>query len=217
VVGSMIASYVCPSDRYPAQQHPAIGPNQPGYRNGYNYATTTWAYSMQNAMESNYLVCSSTYTDYNCPGKTGIGNPNPTYQGAFYNDIAVDIARMKDGTSNTFLVGESLQPFEHFSPWFGPFWGSGCHTSTHGYIQLPTSATAGATAPNGPTSIFYPTYRSPLAKRPYAWVFSSNHPGGLNMAMSDGSVRFIKNSISLYTWSALATIAGGEIISADSY
>src|SRR5262245_25088723 len=34
VVGSMIASYVCPSDRYPAQVHPSIGPSGPGYRAG---------------------------------------------------------------------------------------------------------------------------------------------------------------------------------------
>jgi hypothetical protein len=37
------------------------------------------------------------------------------------------------------------------------------------------------------------------------------------MGMADGSVRFIKNSISLTTWWSLATIAGGEIISSDSY
>ena len=66
--------------------------------------------------------------------------------------------------------------------------------------------------------IFYPTspYTSPR-RLPYAWVFSSRHPGGVNMGMADGSVRFIKNSISLYTWWGLATIAGSEIISADSF
>jgi prepilin-type N-terminal cleavage/methylation domain-containing protein/prepilin-type processing-associated H-X9-DG protein len=218
VVCSMIASYVCPSDIYPSQQHPSIGGNQPGMRAGYNYATTTWAYSMQNAMESDYLASAGPYTDYNCPGITGVGMPNPNFQGAFFNDLSVDIGRIKDGTSNTFLVGESVQAPGKNNPWYGPFWGSGTHTSTHGYIQTPTSPTAGATAPNGPTSIFYPKYASqPLYKRPYAWVFSSYHPGGLNMAMCDGSVRFIKNSINLYTWFGLATIFGQEVISSDSY
>jgi prepilin-type N-terminal cleavage/methylation domain-containing protein len=46
---------------------------------------------------------------------------------------------------------------------------------------------------------------------------SSNHPGGVNVAVLDGSVKFIKNSVSLYTWGALATKAGGEVISSDSY
>ena len=51
---------------------------------------------------------------------------------------------------------------------------------------------------------------------PYAWVFSSRHPGGVNMLMGDGAVRFVKNSISVYAWCASSTIQNGEIISADS-
>ncbi|HEY2155198.1 MAG TPA: DUF1559 domain-containing protein [Isosphaeraceae bacterium] len=46
---------------------------------------------------------------------------------------------------------------------------------------------------------------------------SSNHSGGVNVMMADGSVRFVKNSISQNTWWALGTRAGGEVISADSY
>jgi prepilin-type processing-associated H-X9-DG protein len=45
---------------------------------------------------------------------------------------------------------------------------------------------------------------------------SSNHPGGINAAFLDGSVRFIKDSINQTTWWATATKAGGEVISADS-
>jgi prepilin-type processing-associated H-X9-DG protein len=46
---------------------------------------------------------------------------------------------------------------------------------------------------------------------------TSNHPGGVNLAMFDGSVRFIKNTVSLPAWWALGTRNGGEVISADSY
>ena len=45
----------------------------------------------------------------------------------------------------------------------------------------------------------------------------SSHPGGVNALFADGSVRFIKNSISQLTWFALGTRANGEVISADSY
>jgi prepilin-type N-terminal cleavage/methylation domain-containing protein/prepilin-type processing-associated H-X9-DG protein len=45
---------------------------------------------------------------------------------------------------------------------------------------------------------------------------SSYHPGGVNVAFLDGSVRFIKSSVSPTTWWALATKAGGEVISGDS-
>ena len=46
---------------------------------------------------------------------------------------------------------------------------------------------------------------------------SSLHPGGVNVAFIDGSVRFIKSTVSPQTWSALSTKAGGEVISSDSY
>jgi prepilin-type N-terminal cleavage/methylation domain-containing protein/prepilin-type processing-associated H-X9-DG protein len=52
----------------------------------------------------------------------------------------------------------------------------------------------------------------------YAAITSrSYHPGGVNALFGDGSVHFIKNSINWTTWRALGTIAGGEVISADSY
>jgi prepilin-type N-terminal cleavage/methylation domain-containing protein/prepilin-type processing-associated H-X9-DG protein len=46
---------------------------------------------------------------------------------------------------------------------------------------------------------------------------SSNHPGGANFAMGDGSVRFIKDSIDMVVYESLGTRNGGEVISGDSY
>ncbi len=54
-----------------------------------------------------------------------------------------------------------------------------------------------------------PTY-SAVTSRSY-------HPGGVNVLFGDGSVKFIKNSIAVNTWRALSTVAGGEVVSADSY
>lgn len=45
---------------------------------------------------------------------------------------------------------------------------------------------------------------------------SSNHPGGVNVLFMDGSVRFIKSSVSYQPWIAIATPDGGETITADS-
>ena len=47
--------------------------------------------------------------------------------------------------------------------------------------------------------------------------FRSLHPGGGNFAMADGSVRFVRDGISLPAYRALATRAGGEVIGADQY
>jgi prepilin-type processing-associated H-X9-DG protein len=66
-------------------------------------------------------------------------------------------------------------------------------TSTHTQSEYPNNG------PNGDT-----------ASR--SW-----HPGGVNVLFADGSVKFIKNSVSSQTWWALGTRSGGEVISSDQY
>lgn len=46
---------------------------------------------------------------------------------------------------------------------------------------------------------------------------SSNHPGGVNVGMADGSVKFVKNTISNQTWWAIGTRSSNEVVSADAY
>jgi prepilin-type N-terminal cleavage/methylation domain-containing protein/prepilin-type processing-associated H-X9-DG protein len=46
---------------------------------------------------------------------------------------------------------------------------------------------------------------------------SSEHPGGVNVGLLDGSVRFVKDGVSLPTWRALATASGGEIIDPTAF
>ncbi len=46
---------------------------------------------------------------------------------------------------------------------------------------------------------------------------SSNHAGGVNVLLSDGSVKFMKDSIAKTTWWSLGTRANGEVIDASSY
>jgi prepilin-type N-terminal cleavage/methylation domain-containing protein/prepilin-type processing-associated H-X9-DG protein len=46
---------------------------------------------------------------------------------------------------------------------------------------------------------------------------TSGHPGGVNICFTDGSVRFVKDTVGLMTWWALGTRNGGEPLSSDSY
>ncbi len=48
-------------------------------------------------------------------------------------------------------------------------------------------------------------------------IAQSNHSGGVNCLMADGSVRFIKDSINWGTWWAIGTKANGEVVDASSY
>jgi prepilin-type N-terminal cleavage/methylation domain-containing protein/prepilin-type processing-associated H-X9-DG protein len=45
----------------------------------------------------------------------------------------------------------------------------------------------------------------------------SYHAGGVNVAFLDGSVKFVKDSVALGTWGAIATAAGNEVVDANSY
>ena len=45
-----------------------------------------------------------------------------------------------------------------------------------------------------------------------AYEVYSFHPGGANAAMADGSVRFLRETISIRALAALSTRVGGEVI-----
>ena len=71
---------------------------------------------------------------------------------------------------------------------------------------------------NGSTgSVLRPLRDGPDAKNPTPHHFGSAHVEGLHMANCDGSVHFMKSSISPQTWVALGTISGGEVISSDAW
>jgi prepilin-type processing-associated H-X9-DG protein len=57
----------------------------------------------------------------------------------------------------------------------------------------------------------------PWAGSNMAATANSNHPGGINVAMADGSVKFIRDTINVQTWWALGSRNNGEVISADQY
>jgi len=195
VVGALVGAFACPSDQQPVVVDTG--------------ATDTSNYSRQQARRSNYLFSTAFYTEYTCTP-----SPDSAYRGAFYTDLATSISDFKDGTSNTMLVGESRQI--NIYDVFGPYWGSGTHTSSYGRAIYPGNTDAPYFLPNASWGNRDGVGTNPKGL-PYAWVFSSLHPGGINMAMGDGSVKFIKNSISTTTWWSIATIKGGEVVSADAY
>lgn len=46
----------------------------------------------------------------------------------------------------------------------------------------------------------------------YYFGARSRHPGGVQAALCDGSVRMISETIDLVTWRALSTSKGGEVL-----
>ncbi len=205
VTSALISVFACPSDEAPETRT--------------NSPDTPTQYSMFEARRCNYVFCTGWYTDYDSPGAINYRSPRE-YQGVFYMDLSSSVGDIKDGTSNTTMIGESQQ--EHVSANYGPFWGVGTHTSTCGTVRPPFYSAAPYPAHLQwlPNANYHPATQAPTynpRKLGYAWTMSSHHTGGLNMLFADGSVRFIKDSISAATWWAINTRDGKEVVSSDQY
>jgi prepilin-type N-terminal cleavage/methylation domain-containing protein/prepilin-type processing-associated H-X9-DG protein len=112
--------------------------------------------------------------------------------GTMYYDTIIGIASITDGTSNTMLLGESI--FGYNDPneggihwWVSASYGESLYTSYYGVNPQKKYSLA---IQNGPGN-YWGIWNTSL---------SSNHPGGANTAMADGSVRFLKETIA--TWQA---------------
>ena len=101
-------------------------------------------------------------------------------------------------------------------------WGSGAYWCARAPLHVVVNDYLHAGPPNGPAcnnpqgsfaSLSWIYFVNPAGSAPP----TSNHPGGVNLALSDGSVKFIKDSIGFQPWWALGTRNGGEVISSDQY
>jgi prepilin-type processing-associated H-X9-DG protein len=112
-------------------------------------------------------------------------------------------ASVTDGTSNTLMIGEDIGAYCRWNEWALP-------NGACGTCAIPPNT--GNNIPD-PDLGFATTAQT--NRWPTRYSFRSNHPGGLNFAMADGSVRFIRESMPRQTYRALATRAGGEVVSND--
>jgi prepilin-type N-terminal cleavage/methylation domain-containing protein/prepilin-type processing-associated H-X9-DG protein len=196
------------------------------------------AYGVTNMGPTNYAVNTGTGTT---KGGAPFGSPWDS-DGMFRAKIGTRITDIRDGSSNTAMMSESLL-------------GSGPENFTgaipddpqlvYAYVQigLPVNdaTCAGASTWNNANRrgfmwatgemrcASYNHYLTPNSPRPdcvtndltpgegiYTAVgfraARSFHDGGVNMLLGDGSVRFITSSVALASWRALATRSGGDLV-----
>ena len=148
--------------------------------------------------------------------------------GVFYTGSQVKLTDITDGTSNTALFAERL---------LGD--GPGGTDPQRGMIELAGNADttpqscigAAANRQRGEKWIFgnygntlYNHALPPNAREPDCtnatqqrgrFTARSVHSSGVQVALCDGSVRFVRDAILPQTWAALSTRAGGETVSDD--
>jgi prepilin-type N-terminal cleavage/methylation domain-containing protein/prepilin-type processing-associated H-X9-DG protein len=213
-----LAVHLCPSDSGPSVIPVFDDPPDPA-----NPGSYSGTHIVDTVSRGNYVgmwglgeICAQSGAA-DAPNNGGIG-PLGMHAGIFYRNSATRIAAIADGTSNTTMIGERSHNLSYVT-WVA--------RSISGWLGK-TSLDEGGTDQFNPspeecwTQILGPcgledglrTINNPEAHVEDYW---SRHPGGANFTFADGSVHFLKSSISPYSWRALATRAGGEVISADSY
>jgi prepilin-type N-terminal cleavage/methylation domain-containing protein/prepilin-type processing-associated H-X9-DG protein len=153
------------------------------------------------------------------PGPWGVNQNSPGstapigLRGMFdyFGAQKVGIESVLDGTSNTIMIGEVL-PYQTADLNFWNFNGSVAGTT------IPINWNSNTINPSDPTC-YNKWQDSPIGCRfNYdSTGFKSQHPGGANFLFVDGSVKFLKASMSLVPYCALGSRAGGEVVSSDAY
>jgi prepilin-type N-terminal cleavage/methylation domain-containing protein/prepilin-type processing-associated H-X9-DG protein len=152
----------------------------------------------------------------------GTGSFFPQLPGGspFWIAYGASIGEITDGTSNTMAFMEMLQvpqpngvsPVDRRAR----IW-----NDEPGTYQINTRIAPNSASPDIGQCQNFISLQAPCTNTADAMLHSlgarSRHPGGVNVALCDGSVRFMKNTVNLMPWQALSTIRGGEVISADSY
>ena len=122
---------------------------------------------------------------------------------------SVRMTSITDGTSNTLMMSETLMAKSHDdNDWRGDI------QNDDGVFKFMTWLTPNSSAPdvvNWAISDNDPLMPVSTAGSQQS-AARSRHSGGVNTALCDGSIRFVRNSIPLGTWQSLGTMNGNEVV-----
>jgi prepilin-type N-terminal cleavage/methylation domain-containing protein/prepilin-type processing-associated H-X9-DG protein len=213
-----ISSFLCPSDPNPAN----TGTNTV---NGFPYPVAASNYPTNDGTERRYTGSKTNGPAWFTGGDGNVG-------------IIVTLSSVIDGTHGTAIFSEFVKGRSGANlPGLSLVWTNPTNPGQGGSVQGDSLACQSSTTINWDYKGEYWNYQDagrggtyqhtnlPNTKSCNAggWGYdgeiaaSSYHSGGVNVAMLDGTVRFIKNSVSRTIWYAIGTINLGEVVSEDSY
>lgn len=204
VVTTPVASVICPSD--PQATAPILANRWQSGAGNPNPATCLglWYAPSLGPLHDRFpggpgcVYCPTGNNSACCQGDWS-GSGGSPFPGMFVRrPTRVTFASARDGLSNTILLGETLP---------------GHSVANGAYLQ---------NIPGSPTHIPLNTMMSDagidsagvtgLANWQHTMGFKSVHPGGAHVAMADGSVHFLSESIDYALFNALGTKAGREAV-----
>ncbi len=201
---ALVPVYTCPSDYGDprALEVPETGPG--GAFSGHGGRNLLYRRGSYRANTGRKQDNSSEWWD----GQYQANNPlpekwrGPMYTIGFFQYGVVLPAHVRDGMSNTLLVGEM---HSHSRPSRRTFW-------AYSY----TSYNKSAVVPEARTLLIDYDRCISISGingiNPCKRGWGSYHPGGLHFVLCDGSVRFISTSVDVWVLAGLASIAGGEVV-----
>jgi prepilin-type N-terminal cleavage/methylation domain-containing protein len=194
---TLIPNLVCPSDS---------GSPKTQTRDGNNIPLNGNAFEVQ-GLHTNVVACA---------GNAGYVPPGNITNGMFAVKSKTRITDAKDGASNTLLLSEILVVPDttgandlrgrYSNSWYGNNWFS--------TLNPPNSTIAdrvgyqGVSTPRAPSTLVATNVMVNLSAR-------SQHTGGVNVALGDGSIRFVRDAVNLTIWQAAGTRDGQEAASND--
>ena len=141
------------------------------------------------AATTSYALCQGTKGPEYDPFATKYEN-----DGAFLFAQPIEMARIKDGTSNSILLGEVVLPesWESSNVWNYALANADCLRTTNNPINTLPGEGIMLDRQNG--------------------AFASWHPQGTQFAFADGHVEFLTDTIDIKIYRGLSTIAGNEVL-----
>ena len=201
--GLVISGLMCPSDPdsglYPNSREASYTPGT-GDSLGANYVPSAGPLHM------NLCPIPAQTPNVNCQStggaRQGVAAPG-LFNGGY---VSYGIRDCTDGTSNTFLVGETLPLYSTFHMYFASHMHIGTTNPPPNYHKTFAACNT--------TTFTKAQLRATRQGTCYASMggFMSQHVGGVQMCMGDGSVRFISENINYNTWVYLGDKSDGYAV-----
>ncbi len=193
IVCSSSPIYFCPSDR-----------GGPAYQQGDSYWRSRGNYVVN--FGPVFQPHTSVPTRFGPFGYLGDGTDRTKPRLTKLTDIT-------DGTSNTVMMSEVIMHDDNTTDWRGDMLNDDDQCGRFMTLDTPNSGIdqlrTGYCTNKAPKLLCTANNNGKISAR-------SNHTGGVNVALCDGSIRFVRDSIPLQNWQAVSTMNGSETLGFDN-